>query len=58
MYIYFQGDIIFAKNLTCRFCYQIDFWDYTCEKKICNSANSPPIYYRFVFIKSLFNDKY
>ncbi|XP_015373960.1 PREDICTED: TM2 domain-containing protein almondex [Diuraphis noxia] len=41
------GENTFAKNLTCRFCYQTEFWEYECVKKICNSAASPPTYYRF-----------
>ncbi|VVC27658.1 Hypothetical protein CINCED_3A015718 [Cinara cedri] len=40
------GNNTFAKNLTCRYCYQIEFWEYKCIKKICNSAASPPIHYR------------
>lgn len=40
------GENLFAKNLTCRFCYQTEFWEHKCVKKICHSTNSPPLYYR------------
>ncbi|XP_050549165.1 TM2 domain-containing protein almondex [Daktulosphaira vitifoliae] len=41
------GETTFAKNLTCRFCYQTELWEHKCIKKtMCNSASSPPSYYR------------
>ncbi|XP_050423414.1 TM2 domain-containing protein almondex [Adelges cooleyi] len=41
------GEIVFVKNLTCRYCYQTELWEHKCDKKTtCSSASSPPNYYR------------
>ncbi|XP_025405991.1 TM2 domain-containing protein almondex [Sipha flava] len=44
--VHCQGETSFGKNLTCRYCYQTEFWEYKCMKKTCISDASPPSYYK------------
>ncbi|KAK5649089.1 hypothetical protein RI129_003981 [Pyrocoelia pectoralis] len=42
-----KGDRTFQRSLICRYCYQTEPWEHTCELKAnCNSVATPPTYYR------------
>ncbi|XP_031338995.1 TM2 domain-containing protein almondex isoform X1 [Photinus pyralis] len=42
-----KGEHNFQRSFQCRYCYQTELWEHACELKAnCNSAATPPAYYR------------
>ncbi|KAF5300864.1 hypothetical protein FQR65_LT09025 [Abscondita terminalis] len=45
--VHCKGNRNFQKSMLCRYCYQTEPWEHTCELKAnCNSAATPKAYYR------------
>ncbi|KAL3287588.1 hypothetical protein HHI36_002054 [Cryptolaemus montrouzieri] len=41
-----EGERVFQKSYICRYCYQTEHWEHSCELKAnCNSVASPRVYY-------------